>query len=289
KSARRVVVVGGGGFFGTAIVERLLADGVGPIAVVARHPAPAPAGVAVLRGDAERRDDVRRIVRSGDLIVDAVGPYHARSTALLDAALTAGADYVDLNDCPAFAERVLAEHGRAVAAGVRIFTSCCSISTLPATMVNHFGLARPLRIGIFLAPETHVVARPGAAATLIATLHTRVRLPRNGRIEALPGWGVWRRSSLPAARGAGRYYLFDSADYVHLPRAFPSLRTLGFYVNSGVPLLDRVLLNLRRLDERGLPFRLLTHPRLQRAALPLLRRLGRRGGAIGGEIVAEDG
>lgn len=289
RPGRRVVVFGGGGFFGAAIVARLLADGVAPVAIVARHPVPAPAGVAVLRGDAEDGSDVRRILRRGDIVVDAVGPYHARTAALLEAAVAAGADYLDLNDSPAFAARVLAVHARAAAAGVRIFSSCCSISTLPATMVRHFGIDEPRRITMYLAPETHVVVRPGTAATLIAVLHRQVRLPHNGQIAAVPGWGVWRRGSLPASRGTGRYYLFDSADVVHLPRAFPSLRTLGFYVNSGVPLLDRALLNLRRLDERGLPFRLLTHRRLQRAVLPLIRQIGRRGGAIGGEIVAEDG
>src|SRR5579885_2667240 len=70
-AGRRIVVFGGGGFFGAAIVERLLADGVGPVAVVARHPVPAPAGVAVLRGDAENAAGARRILRRGDNVVAA--------------------------------------------------------------------------------------------------------------------------------------------------------------------------------------------------------------------------
>jgi nucleoside-diphosphate-sugar epimerase len=54
----RILVFGGEGFSGAAIVARLLANGVGPVAAVARHPVSAPAGIAVRRGGAIGRESV---------------------------------------------------------------------------------------------------------------------------------------------------------------------------------------------------------------------------------------
>ena len=288
-AGRRVVVYGGGGFFGRAIVDRLIADGVSSIAAVARRPLPPRSGVEALAGDAEDAVGALRLLRAGDIVIDSVGPFSQRTPALLQSALTVGADYIDLNDNPDFAERVLAFDGAARASGRRVLTSCSSISVIPCMFAALGGVARPRRITVLLAPETHLIARPGSAATLLASLRQQMPLLKAGQVTPAFGWSSSRDATLPTQRGGGRYYLFGSADYIHLPRVFPTLRTVEFFVNSGVPLFDHALASLRRLPERGAAWRVVTAPRTRQLALPLVRALGRMGGAIGAEIEDESG
>ena len=72
---RRVVLVGGGGFFGGAVARLLRARGTSVVAPARRQ------------ADAEARQSLRAMLRRGDIVVDAAGPFQSRTTTLLDVAL----------------------------------------------------------------------------------------------------------------------------------------------------------------------------------------------------------
>jgi len=85
---KRIIVLGGGGFFGNLIVERLRAAGLQPMTASRTR--------GMLRLDADNADDLRANLHQRDLIVDAAGPFQRRTPALIDTATRVGFDVIDL-------------------------------------------------------------------------------------------------------------------------------------------------------------------------------------------------
>ena len=223
---RRIVVLGGTGFFGAAAVERLRADGLQPL-VAARH------GKADLRLDVNSRASIKSALRPFDVVVDAVGPFQARSTALIEAAVETGFDVVDLSDSLEYAEKVEGLRLRIEAAGVRVLTSCSSVSAISAAAVALSGLAKPVRLAVCLSPASRFSASPATAMSLLNSVGVPIRIFRDGRLGRVHGWREARTFKLPFPIGRMRGHLCSSSDALLLPRIWPSLRRIDFYVNGG--------------------------------------------------------
>ena len=88
---RRILVAGGFGFFGSAVVAALRAEGLAPLVASRR------VGADIVM-DVEDREGISRSLRSGDVVIDAVGPFQQRSMRLVEAAAAMGFDLVDLAD-----------------------------------------------------------------------------------------------------------------------------------------------------------------------------------------------
>src|SRR6185295_9533189 len=142
---RRIVVLGGTGFFGAAAVERLRADGLQPL-IATMH------GQADLRLDVNSRASIKSALRPFDVVVDAVGPFQTRSTALIEAAIETGIDVVDLSDSLEYAEKIEGLRLRIEAAGIRVLTSCSSVSAISAAAVHLSGFEKPVRLSVCLSP-----------------------------------------------------------------------------------------------------------------------------------------
>jgi hypothetical protein len=231
----------GAGFFG-AVVARRLAD-VGINAVIASRTR------ADLRLDVEDRAAVARALQANDVVVDTAGPFQSRSTALVETAIERGCDVVDLSDARSYAEAVVPLHDRAVAKGVRILTSCSAIATVAASAIRASGVTSPDACDLFLAPAS---ADTGNPATIRAFL---------GSVD-------WSRSrDFPG--GGRRGHRVESAAVVLLPRRWPSLHRVEFWVDPNAPFAATSLALASRLR--------LT--RVLEAVAPLSARLlGRRDG-----------
>jgi predicted dinucleotide-binding enzyme len=226
---RRVIVIGAG-FFG-GVVARRLAD-VGIKALVASRTR------GDLRVDVDDRASLARSFQRGDVIVDTVGPFQTRSTALVQTAIERGCDVVDLSDARAYAESVVALHDRAAAKGVRILTSCSAIATVAAAAIRTSGSASPDACDLFLAPASAETGSPATVRAFLASVD-------------------WSRSrDFPG--GGRRGHRVDSAAAVLLPRCWPSLRRTEFWVDPNAPFAATSLavasrLRLTRLVERVAP------------------------------------
>jgi hypothetical protein len=268
---RRVVVLGGTGFFGGAAVAALRDAGM-PVTTAARH----NADLAV---DAESGDSLRRTLRPGDVVLDAAGPFQARSTALAEAAVEVGFDVVDLADASAYVRRLLPLAERAAAAGVRILPACSTASAVSHAMIAWSGLADPVRLTAFLVPTPRHTAVAATAASLLAQVGSPVSVLRDGAPRMERGFGSSRRWEGGPPLGPRRGWLFDTPDALLLPRAHPTLKTVEAYVDPNVPGLAAAL----ALAARATPLR----AAMRRAipiALPLVRRLGGAHGGFGCEV-----
>ena len=275
---RRVVVVGGTGFFGRAAVERLRADGVRPLVASRR-------GKTEVRVDVESRASIRLALKPYDVVLDAAGPFQKRTATLIEAAIEIGFDVVDLSDSLRYAEKVADLRLRIEAAGIRVLTSCSSVSAVGAVAMRLSGVEQPVRLGIFLRPATRDTAHAATAEALLeSSIGRPIRVLRDGRVAVLPGWRESRRLRWPATGRTVRGYLSESADILFLPKTWPTLRRLEFHVDTRVPGMNLAL----SLAARAQPVRRFVG-RLLPLGLLFGRLFGPRDGGILYEVEGSDG
>jgi len=274
---RRIIIAGGLGFFGRTAAERLRADGAQPL-TAARRPG------ADLRLDVEDPASLRAALRPGDVVLDTVGPFQDRSTALAEACLELGCDLVDIADSRAYVARLQALRPRLETAGTRLLTACSSVSGVNAALVTHSGLTDPVRVTGFLVPAAAYAANPGSGASLLRSVGQPVQVLRGGALAAATGWRETRPFVMPAPLGPIHGHLFETADPLTLPLAWHGLREAAFYVDSWVPGLN-VMLDLGARSS-------LVHALMQRfmpIGLSLSRRFGSATGCLAFEIESAAG
>jgi predicted dinucleotide-binding enzyme len=239
---RRVVLIGAG-FFGGVIARRLVDVGITPVVASRTR--------GEMRLDVEDGGSIRAGLRRGDVIVDTAGPFQRRSTVLVEAAIELGCDVIDLSDSLAYARAVLVLHERAASAGARIFTSCSAIATVAASAIRASESAAPETCDLFLAPASADTGNPATVRAFLASVD-------------------WSRSrEFPADRRRG--HRVESAAAVLLPRSWPSLRWVDFWVDPNAPFAATTVALALRLGLTS----------LLSAVAPLSARLlGRREGSF---------
>src|SRR5215207_812141 len=127
--ASRIVVFGATGYTGRLVTESLLGRGARP--VVAGRSAQRLRALAaelgedleVAEADVDRPETVRALVSRGDVLVSTVGPFTRWGAPAVQAAVAAGAHYLDSTGEPAFIRQVFERFGRgAQAAGCGLVT-----------------------------------------------------------------------------------------------------------------------------------------------------------------------
>lgn len=273
----RLIVLGAQGFFGRAAFHRLRADGLQPLAA-ARRPG------LDLQIDVEDPVSLRAALRPGDVIFDTVGPFQERTTALIEAALAIGCDLVDIADSRAYVARLHDLEQQINAAGIRVLTACSSVSAISAASVRLSGIETPIRVTGCLAPAARYASTPGSGASLLRSVGQPVLVVRDGALTQRTGWRDTHDFTMPPPIGRTRGYLFETADALTLPRRWPSLRTVDFYVDSRVPFLNHYF----SLAARSRPLWLLAS-RMQGLGLRFARALGSPTGCLAFEVEARDG
>jgi saccharopine dehydrogenase-like NADP-dependent oxidoreductase len=243
------VVIGGTGLFGGAAVELLRAEGMAPLVAArgaARGAVRDGGSPPDLRLDADDRVALRAALLPGDIVLDAAGPFQERSAALVEAAIDVGCDVIDLSDSLGHFLKIDALRPRIEAKGIRVLTSCSSITTLLATLVRASGAKDPARVSVYLAPASRVTATAGTGGALRHSLGQPIRILRGGKLVPARGWRESRPFQMPPPIGRARGYLLESVHAATLPRIFPTLRDADFWVDSRVPGLNAVLCLLAR-------------------------------------------
>ena len=220
---RRVLVFGARGFFGGHAVRLLRADGI--------------AAVPVSRADAdvEDRASLRSLIHANDVILDAVGPFQARSQALIDVALDREADVVDLSDSLSYARAVGERRDDIAASGIAVLTGCSAISAVVATLVRASAVGEPARVDAWLAPASRDTANVATARSFLASVRS----------------SAMRVCDFAPVRGMR----VESGLSVQLPAIWPGLGEAAFWVDphtrGAAPLLalaSRSALARRAMD-----------------------------------------
>ena len=273
---RRIVVLGGRGFFGRKIVELLRAAGAAPV-IASRS-----AGADV-RLDVEDPASLRSALQTHDVVIDTVGPFQDRSTALVEAAIEIGFDLVDISDSLAYAAKIDRLRAAVEDRPIRVLTACSAMSAISAAMIKLSGAEKPVRVTGFIAPATRYTANSATAVSLLHSIGRPIQVWRESRLVTEFGWRTRRTLELPPPLGRICGYLVETVDSLTLPRLWPTLRTAEFYVDARLPGMNTAFSlaarvpAIRSLLERG-----------RAVGLVLARRLGYRTGGLAYEIQTAD-
>jgi len=269
---KRIIVIGGRGFFGAAVTEALRREGQ-RVLVASRQSA------TDLRLDPEDTRSIHEVLRLGDIVIDAAGPFQRRSTMLVETCLAIGCDLIDLADSLDFVAKVDELGKRASGSRVRVLTACSSVSAVSAALIRLADVEAPVRVSAFLAPATRSTSTPATTSSFLSAIGRDVRFLRDGALIRQPAFSETRAFGFPPPVGNVRAWLAESADVITLPRAWPTLRHVDFWVDTRRALLNQLFGAAARMP------RLLSVVReLEHVGRPLAKLVGARSGGFAVDV-----
>jgi short subunit dehydrogenase-like uncharacterized protein len=235
---RRIVLFGATGYTGDLTARALVERGARPV-LAARSRGKVERLAGELDGELETAAadcsdpaSVRALVEEGDVLVTTVGPFARFGAPAVEAAIDAGATYIDSTGEPAFIRRVFEEWGpRAETSGATLLTAM-GYDWVPGNLAGALALTEA-----------------GEAATRVRTAYfaTGPFGPSGGTQASAagaliePGY-AFRDGRLITERGAARVREFDAAgrrrqaisaaasEHYTLPRSFPRLTEVDSYL-----------------------------------------------------------
>jgi saccharopine dehydrogenase-like NADP-dependent oxidoreductase len=203
----KIVVLGGGGRVGRRIAELLVARKLGEVVVADRAPGDGPPGTTRIVVDVSNDAELVRMLAEHDLVVNCVGPFDLWGGRVLDAAIEARTDYVDICDDPMPTLALLERDAAAREAGVRAVIGLGAspgLSNLLGVvaarqldevdlLVNYWGDPNEDVDETRVQSEAdRVVAafRSGRAALQHSIAQAKGTIPvwRDGKLGEIPGW-----------------------------------------------------------------------------------------------------
>lgn len=234
-----VLVLGGYGFFGARICQALAGideirlliagrDGVRAHEVASRLGLAAEQGFAL---DARSPSLARRFLDLNvDTVIHTAGPFQGQDYAVAQAAITAGANYIDLADGREFVDGITCLDQAARDRGVFVTSGASSLPALSSAVVERY-----LKQFTRLDSIRHGIAS-GARAPGLATMRgvfgycgkAFSRL-EGGRWALTRGWLDLVRYRFPAPVGTRLLGSCDVPDLVLFPRRYPGVQTVTFH------------------------------------------------------------
>ncbi len=234
-----ILVLGGYGFFGTRICRALVNDRHIRLVIAGRDIAKAEVLATQLGLDAQRiltieaRDPrlaQRLIDYQIDTVIHTAGPFQGQDYAVAEAAIAAGANYIDLADGREFVAGIGKLDARAKVRGVLVTSGASSLPALSSAVVDRylprFSKLDSIRLGI----------GSGARAPGVATMRgvfgycgkPFLRLTR-GEWQTIYGWLDMQRYRFPAPVGARLLGNCDVPDLTLFPLRYPTTKTVAFH------------------------------------------------------------
>lgn len=235
--AQRVLIVGGSGHIGSAVVRDLHRHTGAHLTVAGRSAARAEALAATLgsRGDVRVLDldtatvgDLARLARGFDLVLQCVGPFRLRPPALLLACMAAGVNYVDVCDDRRATQERLALHASARAAGITALIDTGTFPGIDNVLVADALARRPDATEVAL--HFTCAGSGGGGFGVLQTTFLAVSRPYeelyNGRWVSVPSYRDRRVVDFGPPLGRRPVYAFEVPELWSLAHTFPRLRTL---------------------------------------------------------------
>ena len=235
--ASRIVLFGATGYTGELTARELAGIGERPV-LAARDGGRVRALAEELGGldwavaDVARPESIRALVERGDVLVSCVGPFQRWGAPAVEAAIDAGAHYLDSTGETPFIRRIFEDWGpRAAASDVALMTAMgydWVPGNLAAALALTDGGANPVKVdvGYFL---TGAAGMSGGTRASAAGVFLEPSFAwRGGRIVRERG-GARVRTFLAAGR-TRKALSAGSSEHYGLPPSFPGLREVDVYL-----------------------------------------------------------
>lgn len=243
--AGRIVLFGATGYTGRLVARSLVARGAKPVLAARsaerlRTMAEELGGLEVAVADVSQPDTVRALVERGDVMISTVGPFARYGDPAAEAAVTAGAHYLDSTGEGSFIRRVFEEYGPRAASADCGMVTAFGYDWVPGNLAGALALreagdtAVRVAVGYFMTGDTGGGMSGGTQASAAGAM--------------LDSSFAWRDGRLQAERGAKRIASFDvegrrlkaisvgSSEHFALPRLQAGLREVDVYLGWFGPL-----------------------------------------------------
>lgn len=237
----KVVVLGGYGNFGNIIVNRLCTIAGMQVWVAGRDLAKAEClaarvGCRAVRLDGNHPDLAERLSELGtDLLISTAGPFQGQDYRVAQAAIAAGAHYLDLADAREFACGIGTLDQAARQADVLVSSGVSSVPALSAAVIDQL-LPRFSRVDSIWHGISSSEKTPGVS-TLAAVLNycgKPFRQWRDGQWREVYGWQDLTAHDFPAPLGRRWLGNCDIPDLELFPARYPGVRNVRFSAGVGL-------------------------------------------------------
>jgi saccharopine dehydrogenase-like NADP-dependent oxidoreductase len=234
-----VLVLGGYGFFGGRISEALARDKNIHLLIGGRHidkarskaralGLPETQAVAV---DASAPDLAHHLQTFGiHTVIHTAGPFQGQNYAVAEAAIAAGANYIDLADGRAFVSGIAALDEAARKRGVLVTSGASSLPSLSSAVVDRylprFLQLQEIRHGIGSGARAPGLATMNGVFSYCGKPFTRLE---NGRQTVTHGWLDTKAHTFPAPVGKRLLGSCDVPDLDLFQARYPGVGTVTFH------------------------------------------------------------
>lgn len=243
--AGRIVLFGATGYTGRLTARALVEAGAAPLLAgrsgdsLAALAAELGGGLETATADVGDPASVRGLLGPGDVMVSTVGPFARWGAPAIEAAIDAGAPYMDSTGEPTFIRRVFEQWGPpAEAAGAPLLTAL-GYDWAPGNLAGALALraagdaARTVELGYFFSGDAGGMSG-GTRASLAGMLFEPGFAHRGGRIVTEPAARHVRSFDV---RGRSRPAVsVGSSEHFTLPALHPELSEVGAYLGWFGPL-----------------------------------------------------
>lgn len=239
----QLLIVGASGVFGSRLSELAAREGGLALTLAARDLRKLEALAARLDAPVNLakidRDRVKAIDLAGyDLVIDAAGPFQASHTKLIEAAIGARVNYLDLADGREFVAEFPRFDRAAKDAGAALITGASSIPALSHAVIDSltdgWREIDAIRVGIY--PGNRAPRGRSVVEAILSYVGKPVRVFRDGMWQNIPGWGGLHRESINQI-GARWSSVCDTPEQDLLVARYAPRRSAEFFAGMELGLL----------------------------------------------------
>jgi hypothetical protein len=265
----KVLVIGGYGFFGKKLVERLALDKLLHVTIAGRDLVPAQAladslnrQMASARFSALRLDaldpNLTGLVQASqaDLVIHTSGPFQGQDYQVARACIAAGVHYVDLADAREFVTGIAVLDASAKQAGVLVTSGASSVPALSGAVVDALGqnFDKIYGIDIGISPGNRTERGLATVRGILSYCGVPFQQWRQGRWQRSFGWQGLRHHTYSSPVGGRWLANCDVPDLQLFPQRYAGVDKVTFSAGLELPLLHFgiwLMAGLRRVGIAG--------------------------------------
>ncbi|WP_446225638.1 saccharopine dehydrogenase NADP-binding domain-containing protein [Nocardia sp. IBHARD005] len=191
-------------------------------------------GCPVAVVDLERPESIRDLLSPGDVLVSTVGPFATVGDAPIQAAIDAGAHYIDSTGEPPFIRKVFEHYGPRAADAGTVLLPAFGYDFVPGNLAAALALreagadAVRVDVGYFLTGARRAAAGPAAQASLAKAMSAPMYAWQGHRIVDEPGGARMRTFAVDGTQRPG--LSIGATEHLALPSLFGQLSEVNVYL-----------------------------------------------------------
>lgn len=287
----RVLVIGGYGFFGRRLVDRLAQRPGLSVIVAGRSAAQAQSLVHRLHASAQAELCATSLDAQSpsfeqtlatwapDAVIHTCGPFQGQGYGVAQACIRQRAHYIDLADGRDFVVGISALDAAAKAAGVLVTSGASSVPALSSAAADHLarGMARVDHIDIGISPGNRTER---GLATIQGILSYCGQPVAHADGSSVTGWGHAYRQRYRSPVGSRLLSPCDVPDLALLPARYPGTPRIRFGAGLELAFLHRGMNLMAAAARLGLVNNWASHAALLKRSADLFKRWGSDAGAM---------